>query len=144
MSVYNNNFRMQDLFCNKKLAKIIPQFDRHDMERDAFSDYKIFTRCQQVICGMLGGEIQGDRIEVHRYFGTISQNVTKGTYSNGYRDKKPYEVDGPALSKPPYRALKTLTQSGKVETDIGGNAVNPDRNTPIICTIAPLIILKIQ
>lgn len=61
---YNNFFRMQDFFCNKRLAGIVPQLDRRDMERGEISDYKIYTRCQSVINGFLGGTITPNGIEV--------------------------------------------------------------------------------
>lgn len=64
MGLYNNNIKMQDLFCNKKLAGIIPQLDKRDIDRGKISDYKIFARCKNILNGLLGGVIKGDTIEV--------------------------------------------------------------------------------
>lgn len=61
---YNNFFRMQDFFCDKRLAGIVPQLNSKDIERGEISDYKIYTRCRSVINGFLNGTITANGIEV--------------------------------------------------------------------------------
>lgn len=55
---------MQDFFCDKRLAGIVPQLNSKDIERGEISDYKIYTRCRSVINGFLNGTITTNGIEV--------------------------------------------------------------------------------
>ena len=61
---YYNGFTMQDLFCNKKLDGVLPQFNKKDILKGDISETDIFSKCQELINGYLGGKIEGDKIIV--------------------------------------------------------------------------------
>lgn len=59
--VYNNRFRMQDLFMNPKLASVIPQFDRSEPLRNVYSNAKTVDRVQKYLVGVLNAAVTGKR-----------------------------------------------------------------------------------
>lgn len=61
---YNGFFCLQDFFCNNKLAGIVPQFDRRDIQKGKADDEKIYIQCRNVINGFLNGIITENGIVV--------------------------------------------------------------------------------